>query len=152
MPNFLQNDYGVRESMADTTYPSSGSWNVGDFVLNSAPAIGQPAGWVCTTAGSPGTWSPVTLIQNVGNVATLTAAGNVAATANIVSVTGSGGFNATLALPSASNNGSTVSIVNATAGSVTAVAATGAAVVGLAVVSANTSGSFKSNSTNWYRI
>ena len=36
--------------------PASGAWSVGDLVYNSAPALGSPVGWVCTTAGSPGTW------------------------------------------------------------------------------------------------
>lgn len=45
--------------------PTSGSWYVGDRVLNSAPAEAGSAaskyvvdGWVCTVAGSPGTWLP----------------------------------------------------------------------------------------------
>jgi hypothetical protein len=36
--------------------PNYGTWLRGDNVLNGAPAVGQPKGWVCTVAGSPGTW------------------------------------------------------------------------------------------------
>ena len=36
--------------------PLSGAWIVGDYVMNSAPTAGGNIGWVCTTAGSPGTW------------------------------------------------------------------------------------------------
>jgi hypothetical protein len=36
--------------------PVAGYWNVGDHVINSAPAVGQPKGWFCTVAGNPGTW------------------------------------------------------------------------------------------------
>lgn len=36
--------------------PNYGSWLRGDNVLNGAPAIGAPKGWVCTVTGSPGTW------------------------------------------------------------------------------------------------
>ena len=36
--------------------PSVGTWAVGDRVWNTAPAAGGTPGWVCTTAGSPGTW------------------------------------------------------------------------------------------------
>lgn len=36
--------------------PTTGTWRVTDVVMNSAPASGQPAGWVCTVAGTPGTW------------------------------------------------------------------------------------------------
>lgn len=30
--------------------PATGTWSVGDIVKNSAPAVGQPKGWVCVTA------------------------------------------------------------------------------------------------------
>lgn len=48
---------------AYTAAPSDGNWQVGDFVRNSAPAESGTAGskwilvgWVCVTAGTPGTW------------------------------------------------------------------------------------------------
>lgn len=36
--------------------PTTGTWNAGDRVFNNAPAVGQPKGWICTVAGTPGTW------------------------------------------------------------------------------------------------
>lgn len=39
--------------------PTTGTWRVTDVVMNSAPATGSPAGWVCTVAGTPGTWKPM---------------------------------------------------------------------------------------------
>jgi len=30
---------------------------LGDFVINTSPSAGEPIGWVCTTAGDPGTWT-----------------------------------------------------------------------------------------------
>lgn len=40
-----------------TAAPTTGTWKRGDIVWNSQPsALGTP-GWICTTAGSPGTWS-----------------------------------------------------------------------------------------------
>lgn len=36
--------------------PNYGNWLRGDVVLNGGAAIGAPKGWVCTVAGSPGTW------------------------------------------------------------------------------------------------
>lgn len=36
--------------------PDRGAWNVGDICWNSSPAVGQPKGWMCTVAGTPGTW------------------------------------------------------------------------------------------------
>lgn len=38
--------------------PSSGTHSVGRRVYHGAPAVGQPQGWVCTVAGTPGTWVP----------------------------------------------------------------------------------------------
>jgi hypothetical protein len=36
--------------------PDRGTWSVGDRVFNDTPVIGQPKSWVCTVAGTPGTW------------------------------------------------------------------------------------------------
>jgi hypothetical protein len=36
--------------------PTSGTWGVGCIVFDSTPTAGQPVGWVCVTAGTPGTW------------------------------------------------------------------------------------------------
>jgi hypothetical protein len=36
--------------------PGAGTWAVGDIVWNTAPAAGGAPGWVCTGAGTPGTW------------------------------------------------------------------------------------------------
>ena len=48
---------------AATAAPTTGSWAVGDFVLNSAPAeLGVSLskyiihGWRCMVSGTPGTW------------------------------------------------------------------------------------------------
>lgn len=35
---------------------ASGTWAVGDRVIQSVPVVGQPKGWRCTVAGNPGTW------------------------------------------------------------------------------------------------
>jgi hypothetical protein len=39
-----------------TAAPVNGTWAVGDRVFNSTPTVGQPKSWVCTVAGTPGTW------------------------------------------------------------------------------------------------
>lgn len=36
--------------------PAAGTWAMGEIVYNSAPAAAGYLGWVCTTAGTPGTW------------------------------------------------------------------------------------------------
>jgi len=44
----------VRQSR--TAAPTSGAWQVGDIVWSRTPAPSGTIGWVCVTAGSPGTW------------------------------------------------------------------------------------------------
>ncbi len=39
-----------------TAAPTTGTWKVGDQVWDSTPVSGQPMGWVCSVAGTPGTW------------------------------------------------------------------------------------------------
>ena len=36
--------------------PTAGAWSLGDIVYNTAPTAGGFVGWVCVTAGTPGTW------------------------------------------------------------------------------------------------
>jgi hypothetical protein len=39
-----------------TDAPTTGTWARGDIVYNSEPSAGGTIGWVCVTAGTPGTW------------------------------------------------------------------------------------------------
>lgn len=39
-----------------SSVPASGTYKVGDIIFNSAPAASGFIGWVCVTAGTPGTW------------------------------------------------------------------------------------------------
>jgi hypothetical protein len=48
--------YGSKEIYFGTAFPVTGTFKQGDKVFNSAPIVGQPKGWICTVAGSPGTW------------------------------------------------------------------------------------------------
>lgn len=43
--------------------PVSGSYVIGDIVYNTAPSAGGFVGWVCTQAGSPGTWKTFGVIS-----------------------------------------------------------------------------------------
>jgi hypothetical protein len=43
--------------------PTTGTYRVGDIVYNSAPASAGYVGWVCTVAGTPGTWKTFGLIS-----------------------------------------------------------------------------------------
>ena len=47
---------GQRLQWETTAAPTQGAWEVGDRSVNTTPAVGQPKSWVCTVAGSPGTW------------------------------------------------------------------------------------------------
>jgi hypothetical protein len=42
-----------------TAAPSSGPHGAGEIVWNRTPASGQPMGWICAAAGTPGTWLPL---------------------------------------------------------------------------------------------
>lgn len=42
--------------MWHTAAPTSGTWRVGQAVFNKAPAAASAAGWMCSVAGTPGTW------------------------------------------------------------------------------------------------
>ena len=45
-----------RQLLFDTAAPSSGYHQRGSIVLNTTPSAGGYAGWICTAAGTPGTW------------------------------------------------------------------------------------------------
>jgi len=42
--------------------PTTETWRRGDIVYNTAPSSGGYVGWVCTAAGTPGTWKAFGLI------------------------------------------------------------------------------------------
>lgn len=46
-----------------TAAPVADAWLVGDMVFNSAPSAGGPMGWMCVTAGTPGTWKAMANIE-----------------------------------------------------------------------------------------
>lgn len=48
---------GGKRHYYGTAAPASGTWAVGDIVYNTAPAVTEFAGWICTVAGTPGTWN-----------------------------------------------------------------------------------------------
>lgn len=47
---------GLKGFATRTAAPSSGAHVVGEIVFNSDPVAGGFIGWVCVTAGTPGTW------------------------------------------------------------------------------------------------
>lgn len=47
--------------MYGTAAPASGTYALGDRLWNKSPSPGGTLCWVCTTAGTPGTWTAVTV-------------------------------------------------------------------------------------------
>tara|TARA_R110000772_G_scaffold208951_1_gene319510 strand:- start:76 stop:1695 length:1620 start_codon:yes stop_codon:yes gene_type:complete len=43
--------------------PTTGPWSVGDKIYNSVPSASGNIGWVCVTAGTPGTWKSYGVIS-----------------------------------------------------------------------------------------
>lgn len=54
---FYHGDYTqMKWRGVDSAAPTTGTWLQGDIVFNTAPTAGGTIGWVCTSAGTPGTW------------------------------------------------------------------------------------------------
>ena len=50
---------GGKQHIFTTAVPSTGTWAVGDTAWNTDPSSRlQPIGWICVSAGTPGTWFP----------------------------------------------------------------------------------------------
>lgn len=50
----------------DESYPTAGTYRIGDTIWNSNPQPGKPIGWVCVRAGTPGTWATFGTINQLG--------------------------------------------------------------------------------------
>jgi hypothetical protein len=60
LQNNVEND--TFQSTHQAAAPLTGTWRVGDIVYNNAPASAGYVGFVCTVAGTPGTWKSFGLI------------------------------------------------------------------------------------------
>jgi hypothetical protein len=59
-----QNYYGQRyPTTFNLTNPTTGTWERGDIIWNKEPSAGGKVGWVCVTAGTPGTWKAFGVID-----------------------------------------------------------------------------------------
>lgn len=83
---------------AASTVPASGTWVKGDRVYNSSPDAGEAIGWVCITAGTPGTWRPMGFVP--GATVTVTGATGTIAVTDGLTIADRAGVVA-LTLPSA---------------------------------------------------
>ena len=55
--------YQGQTQQYDKKIPTAGNWSQGDIVWNSEPRRGSVLGWVCVSAGAPGTWRPFVSID-----------------------------------------------------------------------------------------
>ena len=55
-PNTNKFTLGLMTFYFSNTVPVAGTYKLGDRIINNNPAVGQAKGWVCTVAGTPGTW------------------------------------------------------------------------------------------------
>lgn len=53
-----------RKEQFGTAPPAGGTWSRRDVVWNTLPTTGTPLGWVCISAGTPGTWVPFGAVNN----------------------------------------------------------------------------------------
>jgi polygalacturonase len=60
LTNFFDWRYGDIQYFS--VAPATGDWIVGQYVYNSAPAAGAAQGFVCTVAGTPGTWKSMAVL------------------------------------------------------------------------------------------
>ena len=57
--------HGEMRNFTGAAAPTAGGpYRVGDKTWNNAPAAAGVIGWVCTTAGSPGTWKTFGTIES----------------------------------------------------------------------------------------
>lgn len=61
--NGITEGHGYAFHGAMTAAPTTGTWAISDVIKNSAPAVAGAigsqyvvTGWICTVAGTPGTW------------------------------------------------------------------------------------------------
>lgn len=107
------NSIGSIRTSSDTA-PSVGQAVKGDFAFNSSPDIGEPMGWQCTSAGTPGTWESIgTLGQGVNSFTFNNSSGTIQKT------TTTGDFTTTSTSYVADGSNDTVSITLSQSGIVT---------------------------------
>jgi hypothetical protein len=85
---------GVR-IFSSAAVPSTGTGEVGDISFNSAPSAGEPLGWVCVGAGSPGTWMGLATITDAAMRLVATGTGTGSFVGTTVAGTGQGALTAT---------------------------------------------------------
>jgi hypothetical protein len=80
----------ARKHSVDSAAPASGAHAAGEIVYNVAPTLGGNIGWVCTTAGTPGTWAQFgnSVLQNTATYDPPSLAAGTVDTIQSMTVTG----------------------------------------------------------------
>lgn len=133
--------------------PTTGYWEAGTVIFNNAPGAGQPFGWICTVAGSQGTWIQISVEGGTLNtIATTGATIAIGARYNYITSNAAG----TYTLPKAASHAPNWVIANyiTTASATTFAAQSGEQINGIAAVTAaGSSASFIGDGVSqWYRI
>jgi hypothetical protein len=61
--NYANATYRAVDMFKTGAAPTTGTWQQGDIVWNASATAGGFAGWICTTAGTPGTWKTFGVIS-----------------------------------------------------------------------------------------
>jgi hypothetical protein len=67
--DFVSTAYTLRDFRRfAAALPTAGTWKVGQIVWNSAPAATGAVAWLCTVAGTPGTWVAMITSANTADI------------------------------------------------------------------------------------
>jgi hypothetical protein len=140
-----------------TSYPTLaadaplGGFNVGDVILNTAPATGiGPNFWQCTVAGSPGTWSP---FPTASSVVTITGSGTVLTAANSTVIANTAGGVVSAALPSAVGlAGKEIKLIRNGASNATFTGSVDAGTTSVVLATNYAAVIIESDGTQWYSV
>lgn len=150
---FTADQLNPRMWFGDEVSTDGAAFQVGDIIVNIAPAVGRPTFWTCTNATTPTFEAGPIVGQNSVTPQAITAAGTISGFPGLVTVSGFAG-NVTVAPALALASGFRMSIIALSTHSVTLVAPTGSAILGLngAITNATVAATFLDSGTNWYRL
>lgn len=66
--DFLDSKAIVNNFDLDPNTNFTGTWSIGDIAYQTTPTNGNYLGWICVTAGTPGTWSKFGIVNLQGSI------------------------------------------------------------------------------------
>lgn len=148
-----QNVWATTVGAADLpTTNNSGIIQLGDIILNLSGAIGAPAQWVCTTAGTSPAWTAGATVGGSNNVRSVAGSATLATSDKYLFITAAG----TVTLPAPTTAlGAHSYVVKATGQPVTITAASGnfdGVATGSITLSSEQTAEVFTDGTNWYTV